>query len=135
MAEFEAQAAGFRKAGYALVALAVDDPGRSEPVRQRLRLSFPILCDPSRATITAWDLLNDKERGGIAVPAVIVLDRDRRVQYCWLGTTATRVTAESVLATVNGQAAEPDHRVRIGLGTMAMAIGNTIRRGGTTPKG
>ena len=81
----------------------------------------------------AWDLLNDKERGGIAVPSVFVLDRDRRVTQRWFETTATRVTAASVLTTLQGQAEAPDQRVRIGLGNMVMALGNSFRRGGTTP--
>ena len=126
-------AGDFQTAGYELVAVAVDDPARSEPVRQRLRLSFPILCDQPRGVLKVWDVLNDKERGGIAVPSVFVIGRERRVTHRWFETTATRVTAASVLATLRGAAAAPDRRVRIGLGDMVMAIGNTLRRGGTTP--
>ena len=44
------------------------------------------------------------------------------------------MTAASVLATVRGQADAPDRRIKIGLGNMVMAIGNTLRRGGTTPR-
>ena len=135
----------FRAAHTELVAIAVDDPGRSEPVRQRLGLSFPILCDQRRELLTAWNMLNEKERGGVAgcafvsvawvaVPGVFVIDRERRVTHRWFETTATRVTAASVLATVRGQADAPDRRIKIGLGNMVMAIGNTLRRGGTTPR-
>ena len=124
----------FRAAHTELVAIAVDDPGRSAPVRQRLRLSFPILCDQRRELLTAWNMLNEKERGGVAVPGVFVIDRERRVTHRWFETTATRVTAASVLATVRGQADAPDRRIKIGLGNMVMAIGNTLRRGGTTPR-
>ena len=134
MAEYQTLARPFRAAGFELAALSVDDPGRSDPVRQRLKLSFPILCDQTREVLIAWDLLNDKERGGIAVPGVFVLNPDRQVLYRWLDTTTTRVTAEGVLATVRGQVTDPERRVRLGLGSMVMAIGNTIRRGGTTPR-
>ena len=134
MAEFEALAEAYRTAGYELAAVAVDDPSRSEPVRQRLHLSFPIVCDPSRELLKDWDLLNDQERGGIAVPSVFVLDRDRRVTHRWFESTATRVTAESVLATLQGHATAPKQRTRIGLGNLVMALGNTVRRGGTTPR-
>lgn len=135
MAEFQARLVEFRSAGWTLAALSVDDPGRSQPVHERLRLEFPILCDQSRATLAAWDLLNPDERGGIAVPAVIAIDRQRRVAHRWLETTATRVTADGVLAALTGGAADPERRVRVGLGDLTMALINAARRGGTTPKG
>jgi peroxiredoxin len=134
LAEFQARLVEFRAAGWALAALSVDDPGRTQPVRERLGLEFPILCDQSRATLVAWDLLNPHERGGIAVPAVIAVDRRRRIAHRWVETTATRVTADGVLQALTGGAPEPGRRVRVGLGDMAMAIGNALRRGGTTPR-
>jgi peroxiredoxin len=134
LAEFETVAADFMTAGYGLAAIAVDDPNRSEPVRQRLGLSFPILCDPSRGLLAAWGILNEAERGGVAVPSVFVIDANRQVTHRWFDSTTTRVTAASVLATLRGGGAEPERRMQLGLGSMVMAIGNAIRRGGTTPR-
>jgi len=134
LAEFQARLPGFRAAGWTVAALSVDDPGRSQPVRERLGLEFPILCDPSRATLVAWDLFNPHEHGGIAVPAVIAIDRQHRIAHRWVESTATRVTADGVLGALAGGAAEPERRVRVGLGDFAMAIANTLQRGGKTPR-
>lgn len=134
MAEFQGRLADFRAAGWTLAALSVDDPTRSEPVRQRLGLEFPILSDQSRATLVAWDLLNADERGGIAVPALVAIDRERRIVHRWVETTATRVTADGVLGALTGGKGEPERRIRVGLGDMAMALLNAARRGGTTPR-
>jgi peroxiredoxin len=134
LAGFQARAADFRAAGWELAALSVDDAGRSQSVRERLGLDFPILSDQRRETLVAWDLLNPLERGGIAVPAVIAIDRQGRIAHRWVETTATRVTADGVLSVLVGNAAEPERRIRVGPGDFAMAIGNAWRRGGRTPR-
>jgi len=67
----------FHKAGVDVVALTVDDPGRNEAMRQRWDLPFPIVSDPNGDTyLRTMGLWNPDERGGIGVPAVVVLDQD-----------------------------------------------------------
>lgn len=137
MAEYARNEAAIRAAGAALVALSVDAPERSEGVRRELGLSFPVLCDTSRAVVRAWDLYNPREAGGIAVPAVFVIGPDRRIRYRSIDTTRKRVSTDGVLGFLRGEArAESLERrtIRAGLREFARALSNSIRRGLKTPE-
>jgi peroxiredoxin len=100
LAEYRDLAEDFRSAGAGVAPISADLPAESEALRRQLRLPFPLLCDPERRVITAWRLLNPKEMGGIAVPAVIVLDRELRVRLRRRDRTEARVPAAAVLAFV-----------------------------------
>jgi peroxiredoxin len=80
--------------------VSADLPAESEALRRELQLPFPLLCDPERRVIAGWRLLNPKEMGGIAVPAVIVLDRTLRVRLRRRDRTEARVPPAEVLAFV-----------------------------------
>ena len=129
-------------AGFGVVALSVDDPIRSEGLRRSLGLRFPILCDPGRSVVRAWDLYNGAERGGIAVPAVFALDRERRVLFASVDRTAARVDPRATLAFVAARsagAAPPAvppraERVRPRLRDFARAVANALRFGSRTPE-
>lgn len=75
MADYAPLYREFKKAGAEVVALSVDPPERSAALRSDLQLPFPILSDRSRKVITEWGLLNAREKGGIAIPATILIDR------------------------------------------------------------
>lgn len=77
--DFGRHAAEFGRLGFSLAALSVDPPARSARLHQRLGLSFALLCDPSRETVKAWVLFNP-HRGGIAVPATLVIAADGRIR-------------------------------------------------------
>ena len=136
MAEYRDRREQFLAAGYDLIALSVDDPKRTAPVVARLALPFPVLGDPSRAVMEAWGLLNRREKGGIAYPAVFILDRERRVRYFSRDEIASRVSADDVLAFVRGDAGPPARRsrVRAGLRDFVRALSNALRRGFTMPR-
>lgn len=138
MAEYRDKWVELRAAGADVAAIAVDDPTRSEPVRLGHQLPFPILCDTRREVVRAWGLFNPAEHGGIAFPAVFVIDRDRTVRWRSLDRTATRVETAGVLAWLRGGQAAPAPRRRwvgAGIGDFARALRNWITRGGTTPTG
>jgi peroxiredoxin len=110
----------------------VDEPVRSEGLRRQLELAYPILCDVSRSVVRGWDLYNPREAGGIAVPAVFVIDPDRTIRYRSIDATTSRVSTDGVLAFLRGEPGEPERAsVRAGLGDFARALGNAIRRGMT----
>ena len=106
MAEYRALAADFRSAGAPLAGISADRPAESETLRRELDLPFPLLCDPERTVITAWGLLNPEEMGGIAIPAVIVVDRELRVRLRRRDRTEARVPPAAVLAFI--RAGMPD---------------------------
>lgn len=97
---FQRLAGEFDRCGYHLAALSVDPPARSAKLRDDLELTYALLCDPTRATIQAWDLYNRRERGGIAVPATVSLAADGRVQWFAREAMAKRLRASDVLGFV-----------------------------------
>lgn len=122
-------------AGASLVALCVDDPARTEPMRTQYGLTFPILSDQARTVVRAWNLYNAKERGGIAIPAVYVLDAERRVRWCSIDRTAARVSPSATLAFLAGRDPTPvgRRRFRVAPTDMVRSLANALRRGGRTP--
>ena len=137
MAEYGAHYQEFRAAGVDVVALSVDDAPRSEGLRAQLGLPFPILCDPGRVVVRAWDLYNSKEMGGIAFPAVFVIGPDRRVRYRSVDRTRDRASTDGVLRFLRGEAsADTVERVRVhaGLREFGRATANAFRRGLRTPE-
>jgi peroxiredoxin len=86
-----------RAAGGSVAAISVDPPEKSEAVRQELRLPFPILCDTQRRVVQQWDIYNAREKGGIAKPAVFIINRDRSVRYRSVDTTSVRVPASKIV--------------------------------------
>jgi peroxiredoxin len=97
LAEFRDLYDDFRGIGIHIAALAVDSPQQSERVRRQYGLPFPILCDTKREVVRAWGLFNAEEKGGIAVPAVVLLGRDRRIRTRMIEGVATRVRAADLL--------------------------------------
>jgi peroxiredoxin len=137
LAEYGRNHASIRAAGANVAALSVDSPARSEGVKTQLALPFPLLCDPSRTVVRAWDLYNAGENGGIAVPAVFIIGQDRRVQYRSVDTTTKRVSTEGVLGFLRGGGGAESivrDRVRAGVREFARAIRNAIQRGLRTPE-
>jgi peroxiredoxin len=137
LAEYARSYDAIRAAGADLVALSVDAPDRSEALRGELALPFAILADTARIVVRAWDLYNPREMGGIAVPAVFVIERDRRVAFRSIDTTAARVRSDAVLRFLRGESsADAIARVpvRAGLADFARAAWNAVRRGLRTPE-
>jgi peroxiredoxin len=90
----------FRTAGVELIALSVDEPARANAMRTEMGLEFEILCDTGREVITPYGLLNSREKGGIAFPAVMIIDRDRTVRFLAREDVANRVEPADVLKLV-----------------------------------
>lgn len=105
MAEFRDLFDDFRAVGVQIAALAVDPPEESEHVRRQYELPFPILCDTEKDLVRAWGLFNAKEKGGIAVPAVLLIGCDRRIQLVMIEGIATRVRAADLLTSLPAYAA------------------------------
>ena len=108
MAEFAEHSDAFRAVDVRLAALAVDPPDRSEAVRLRYGLQFPILCDTERRVVRQWNLFNPEERGGIAIPAIFLVDPGLRVLCAIRGTVVSRVRASDMLLFVRERPVESD---------------------------
>jgi peroxiredoxin len=140
LAEYRDHAEGFREAGFDLAALAVDESARSEVVRRENKLPFPLLCDTRREVIEAWGVINRKEKGGIAEPAIFVLDRDRRVLFGSVDGEFSRIGAAALLEALRNRSAgakslAPRRRFIIAtLGDWWRAIRGVLRFGVRSPR-
>src|SRR5437879_6402406 len=74
-------------------------------MKRDLRLPFTILSDSRREVITKFGLLNAREKGGIAIPATIVIDRSMKVLFASGNEVHSRVQAADALAWVRSFAA------------------------------
>jgi peroxiredoxin len=141
LAEYSGRADDLRAAGAELVAVSVDNTERSEPLRSEMRLKFPLLCDPKREVVNAFGLLNSGEKGGIAYPAVFVIDRNRVVRFRALEEMASRVDVADLLGLVRAlnEGNEPSSAPRkrsVWPGSMFIrATMNSLLRGVTVPRG
>ena len=98
MAEYRDLYAETRKAGADVAVVATDPPKSSAGLRQQLSLPFPILCDSQRAIVKAWGVFNAAEKGGIAIPAVFVVDRAGLVRFASVDSMTARISAKDILA-------------------------------------
>jgi peroxiredoxin len=108
LAEFRDHFEDFRALGIRIAAVAVDSPSRSDRVRSQYELPFPILCDTEGQVLRAWGLFNSNEKDGIAVPAIVLVGRDRRIRLSMIEGVATRVCAADLLTSLRSYSAPAD---------------------------
>ena len=96
MADYRDHYEEIRAAGASVAAVSVDPPAKSETLRRKLRLPFPIFCDAERRVIQDWDIYN-REKGGIAKPAVFIIGRDRVVRFSSVDQVATRLPPSEIV--------------------------------------
>ncbi len=131
MADYREHYSEIRLAGASLVAVSVDPPEVSEALRTSLSLPFPILCDTEHRVVRDWDIYNSQEKGGIAKPAVFVIDSDRVVRFASVDGVAKRVPAAEIVSLLrSAEKARPvRRRVYIPLfSDWIKGIRNIIRR-------
>ena len=116
MADYRDHYSEIRSAGASVVAVSVDAPNKSETLRVDLSLPFPILCDTERSVVRKWDIYNSREKGGIAKPAVFIIDSTSVVSYASVDTVAIRVPAAEIVSLLQSAAkAQVRRRVHVPL--------------------
>ena len=111
MADYREHYPEIRSAGASVVAVSVDAPKESEALRVHLSLPFPILCDTEHRVIKDWDIYNSQEKGGIAKPAVFVIDPGSVVRYASVDGVVKRVPAGEIVSVLqNAAKAQPVRR-------------------------
>lgn len=137
MAEYREHYSAIRGAGAELAAISVDGPEKSQAVRDQLGLPFSILCDTERAVVRQWGVYNAREKGGIAKPAVFIVDPGRIVRYISVDEVASRVPASEIVAVLRakGPISPSQRRTLIPRpGNFFSATRNSIRFGVRQPK-
>ena len=89
-----------KDAGGVLVAVSVDAPKDSRALLARLKdeghpIEFPLLCDPSRAAVKAMGVFDAEH--DIALPSVLILDREGKVAWKHIGESLVDRPAEEEL--------------------------------------
>ncbi len=131
MAEYRDAYSQIRAAGAELVAISVDAPAQSARLRRQLGLPFTLLCDTDRRVVREWHVYNPREHGGIARPAVFVVETDLRLRFSSVDRVATRVMPADVLPILQdaGTSQPRKHAYMPRLGDFARAIGNLVSPG------
>jgi peroxiredoxin len=128
----------FRAAGAEVVAISVDPPDRSASMAKELGIPFPLISDSSRATIIRWGVLNAGEKGGIAIPATFLIDRDRVVRMAKVEDMMMRIEPREMLDFIRagkaGSATMPRARGVNPAFTFLRAMANGLRHGVTVKK-
>jgi peroxiredoxin len=119
LADYREHYPEIRSAGASLVAVSVDSCEASEALRTQLSLPFPILCDTERRVVKDWDIYNSRERGGIAKPAVFVIDSNQLVRYASVDSVATRVPALEIVRWLQSAANAPPIRRKVHIPTLS----------------
>jgi peroxiredoxin len=131
LAEYRDAYGQIRAAGAELVAISVDTPAQSARLRRQLKLPFLLLCDTERRVVREWSVYNPREHGGIARPAVFVIETDLRVRLGSVDRVATRVMPADILPILQdaGTSQPRKHAYMPHLGDFARAVGNVVMPG------
>ena len=106
-------AQGFSDLNTDVFALSTDKPEQSLSLKQDMDLPFELLCDPNRTMLKAWDLLNPFEHGGVAVPAVIIINPEGILCFMSVGGTASRTQLTEILAFLKKQNEDRDYTLNL----------------------
>jgi peroxiredoxin Q/BCP len=71
--------AAIEKAGIQIVGISYDDPKILKTFSDRMKITFPLLSDPSSKTIEAYHIRNVAAKGkaeGVPNPGTFILDRE-----------------------------------------------------------
>jgi peroxiredoxin len=100
LADYREHYPDIRSAGADVIGISVDPPEKSEALRIHLSLPFLILCDAERRVVRDWDIYNSREKGGIAKPAVFIIDPGPVVRYAAVGGVLKRVPAAEIISSL-----------------------------------
>jgi peroxiredoxin Q/BCP len=91
--DFRDSLASLQSAGYAVVGISPDKPEKLAKFRDHDHLTFPLLSDPSRATLQAYGAYGEKTMYGKTVTGVIrstfVIDEQGRIEQAQYNVKAT----------------------------------------------
>ena len=68
-----------------MIAISSDQQSFAWSMGQTTGARFEILSDADRKVITSYGVLNPAEHGGIAHPAILIVDRDGKIKYLHVG--------------------------------------------------
>jgi len=95
-----------KAAGGDLLTISADEQNFAWSMAQTTGAAYQILSDADRRVIKSFGILNEKEHGGIAHPAVFIVGKDGVIKYAYVGKDPQdRPEDETILAEVKKIAA------------------------------
>jgi peroxiredoxin Q/BCP len=91
--DFRDSIASLRGAGYEVIGISPDRPGKLAQFRERDSITFPLVSDPDKAVLRAYGAYGEKKLYGKTVEGVIrstfVIDGDGKVEKAMYNVKAT----------------------------------------------
>ncbi len=91
--DFRDNLAELNGAGLDVVGISPDKPAKLAKFRDKEELTFPLLSDPEKATLTAWGAFGEKKMYGKTVTGVIrstfLVDEDGKIEVAQYNVRAT----------------------------------------------
>jgi peroxiredoxin len=84
-------------AGAELIAISADPLTLVDTTRKTLEITYPLLVDTDKATITAYNVIDPSDTD-IARPATYIINQEGRVASKFLNREGTRVGADRILS-------------------------------------
>lgn len=75
----------FKRAGGEVIAISSDQQSFAWSMGQTTSARFQILSDADKKVITSYGILNPAEHGGIAHPAIFIVDREGKIRFLHVG--------------------------------------------------
>lgn len=90
-----------KAAGGDVIAISVDDQSFAWSMAQTTGAKFQILSDSDKKVITSYGIVNPQEHGGIAKPTILIIDKEGRIRFLYIGKDPTdRPTDEAIIEEV-----------------------------------
>jgi peroxiredoxin len=87
----------FRQAGAQIVTVSADPASELEEYRKAHSIPFIMLSDSAKTVIKEYGIYNPAERGGIAIPAIFIIDESGTIRYARLERTVLRARNKTLL--------------------------------------
>ena len=91
--DFRDSLASLTRAGYKVVGISPDKPGRLAQFVERDSITFPLVSDPDKTVLTAYGAYGEKQLYGKTVTGVIrstfVIDADGKIERAFYNVKAT----------------------------------------------
>lgn len=113
MAELKKAHSRFSKYHTDVYALSTDHPEQALALKKEMALPFQLLCDPKRQMLTQWGLLNPFEHGGVAVPAVVIINADNIICFLSVDSPARRTPLSEIFGFLEKQHQDPSFILRM----------------------
>ena len=82
MVQLQEDAATLASLGYQIIAIGIDPPKKLAESKLKWGVDFPLFSDPDLGTAHSYGVaFQPQGKGGLPVPAVFIIDTNRRVQF------------------------------------------------------